>query len=127
MNEHMADNLRGEFIDDEVCATHLQINVYPVTPESGGPFGTDEFEEIMDLVEEEGFSISSESYHQTIVTSAFVTTEDNIGSMKFIASKIAEKYPENEVKATIHLGGGSDIVGGEFFGKIQMITVEENR
>lgn len=122
----MKDNITGEFLDDELCATHLQINVYPVTPQSGEPFETDEFEEIMDLIEKQGFAISNESYHQTIVTLAFVTTDENIESVKFIASQIADWYPDNNVRATISRGG-SNVVGGELFDKIQWITVEENR
>lgn len=112
-----------EFIKNELVATRLELSIYAVDDHAGKPWDVDELNQVVELVEDKGFRVAENSYNVTILTEAFVTTDENISKLIEIKETLEEWYPDYEV-ATTPIYGDEQHADGEAFERIQMMWVE---
>jgi acetolactate synthase regulatory subunit len=114
---------KREYLDPGLHATTLQVTDYTIENVPDDPIYSQELEKVVESVRDHGFQISNVSYQHTIVTKAFVITEEKRESIDNLVSDLNSIYKSDTVEA-ITVSGGSNFAGGEFFSIIQTIQIK---
>lgn len=111
----------------EVKATRLEVSIYPAEDRSEGyvpEIDDEQIERAEELISDHGFHLAEDSYDVTILTTAFVTTQENLTAIEEIVSTLEEWYPENTVTHSEAINPNNTT--GNIFEFTHMISVEDD-